>query len=69
MEKFLNFIVKRRQSTARIDAMPDAAARAALERRLSALMHEQANKPAPMPQSFAPLLDPLVIVPEISVLS
>jgi hypothetical protein len=59
MEKFLNLVTKRKQSTARIDAMPDSAARAALERRFDALLKQQASQPMPPPRSFAPLQNPL----------
>jgi hypothetical protein len=59
MEKLINLLMKRKISTARIDAMPDGLARAALDRRYLALLDEQARKPAPVPPSFGPLSNPL----------
>jgi hypothetical protein len=63
MEKLISLILKRRLSTARIDAMPDGMARAALDRRYSALVEELARKPLPPPRSFAPLGNPLEKTP------
>jgi hypothetical protein len=59
MQKFLNLITKRKQSTARVDALPDGMAVAALDRRFTHLLDLQALQPAPGQRSFAPLINPL----------
>jgi hypothetical protein len=59
MEKFLKLVMKRKISTERVDAMADGVARAALDKRFGLMMDQQANKPAPLPRSFAPLSNPL----------
>jgi hypothetical protein len=59
MEKLFDMILKRRLSTARVDAMPDGMARTALDRRLGVMLEQHARAPVPPPRSFAPLNNPL----------
>jgi hypothetical protein len=57
MQRILNLLLKRKQSTQRVDDMPSGAARAALDQRLNRLLASHANQPVQVARQFAPLVD------------
>ncbi len=63
MNKILNLISRRKLSTKRVDDMPDAMARTALDQRLHRMLALHASQPAPQQRHFAPLSNPIQIAP------
>jgi hypothetical protein len=58
MQKILNRLFTRKQSTRRVDDMPSNMARAALDQRLNRLLAVHASQPLQQARQFAPLVDP-----------
>ncbi len=61
MRNVLNLIMKRKLSTQRVDDMPDAMARTALDQRLHQMLALHALQPAPQQRHFVPLSNPIQI--------
>jgi hypothetical protein len=58
MQKVLDLLLKRKISTQRVDDMPNAQARAALDQRMNRMLALHSNVPLPQ-RAFAPLSNPI----------
>ena len=65
MNKMMNLINRRKQSTQRVDDLANGVARAALDRRLGQMLALHASQPLPQLRHFKPLTHPVATPPTI----
>jgi hypothetical protein len=59
MQKYMNLLLKKNQSTQRIEDMANDQARTALYHRVTRMVSQQAAQPGPQARRFEPLSNPI----------